>query len=578
MRIFPSATAIVCFLLILSCKVDKDNSVDTIHIRLKKDPDRINPLISPNPVSREVYQYLHLPLADYDPVTYQLTPILITEIPVEMAIDTGMYKGGIAFDITIKEEAKWDDGSPITAVDYAFTIKAINLPYTNAGKYRELTSNISDIIIDKTNPKKCRVIFKEDYLVALETAITVEIYQQKYYDSKNALSAYDFTGILDTNLLKKDSAIMSFVADFNGNDYSRTKISGAGPYSFVNWVTDQTVEIKRKPNYWGSKTDIASLNQGPEKMVFHIIPDDVTAYTQLQNGLIDVMNEVPADKYEEMQKDDKMKDKFDFFEPSLTKYYLININNKKPELSDINVRKALNHLVQVDDIITQLENGKGQRLASPIHPIKKTYNKNLKPFPFDIEAARKHLTDSGWKDTDNNGVIDKVIGGSKTQLDLDIHVSGQELGKRLSLMLKDNAKKVGININIIEKEFKQIRAENLKTRNYDLVPAVISQDLQAWDDLTGRWHSSADTPSGSNEISYQNTKVDNLLDQILTSKDESNRMKLYQDIQQVIYDDCPVVFLYAPQERLVISKKWNAASTAKRPGYMANTFNKLVPK
>jgi peptide/nickel transport system substrate-binding protein len=578
MRNIPIATLVIGLFMIFSCKTDTKNISDAIHIRLKKDPDRINPLISPNPISREVYQYIHLPLADYDPVSYELTPILIKNIPIEMTIDSGKYKGGIAFDLEFKDEAKWDDGSAITAEDYAFTVKAINLPYTNAGKYRELTSNISDIVIDKSNPKKCRVVFKDDYLVALETAITIEVYQRSFYDSNNILSTYNFTTIVDTTMLKKDSAAMAFVADFNGNEYSRTKISGSGPYSFVNWVTDQTVELKRKENYWGAKSGLSTLAQGPEKMIFHIIPDDVTAYAQLQNGLIDVMNEVPADRYEEMRNDAKMKETFDFLEPVLTKYYMININNKRPELADVNVRKALNHLVQIDDIITQLENGKGLRLASPIHPIKKTYNKSLKPIAFDIEAARKLLVDAGWKDSDGDGIIDKSIGGVKTQLDLDIFVSGQELGKRLSLMLKDNAKKVGININIIEKEFKQIKAENLKTRNYDLVPAVVSQDLQAWDDLKGKWHSSSDTPSGSNDISYHNTELDKLLDQVLTSKDEVSRMKIYQQIQQIIYDDCPAIFLYAPQERLVIAKKWNAKSTAKRPGYMANTFNAWVPK
>jgi peptide/nickel transport system substrate-binding protein len=557
---------------VLSCKNDPKNIDDTIHIRLPKDPDRINPLINPNPISREIYQYIHLPLADYDPKSYELTPILLKTIPNEIAIDTGKYKGGIAFDIEIREDAKWDDGSPITAADYEFTIKAINLPSTNAGKYRELTSNISDIILDKSNVKKCRVIFKEDYLLALETAVTVEVYQQSYYDTRNALKNYTLASIVDTTLIKKDTSIARFVADFNGNDYSRSKIRGSGPYSFVKWVTDQTVELKRKEDYWAKNINVANLAQGPEKMIFHIIVDDVTALTQLQNGQLDIMNQVPADKYEEMKKDANLSAKFDFFEPSLTKYYYININHRRPELAELNVRKALNHLIQIDDIIANLENGKGQRLASPIHPIKTTYNHKLKNIPFSIDEAKKLLDSGGWSDTDKDGILDKMIKGNKVSLDLDILISGQELGKRLALMLKDNAAKVGIKINIMEKDFKQIKSENLKTRNYDLVPAVLSGDIQTWDDLTGRWHSASDTPSGSNEISYHNSTLDQMLDQVLTTKDVRARIAKYHEIQQIIYDDCPVIFLYAPKERLVVSKKWQASSSAKRPGYMANTF------
>ena len=112
---------------LFSCKTDRNNEDNTIHIRLKKDPERINPLLFPNPTSREIYQYIHLPLADLDPDDLELSPILIDKIPVEMAIDTGKYKGGVYFDITILPEAKWDNGSPITAEDYLFTLKAIRL-------------------------------------------------------------------------------------------------------------------------------------------------------------------------------------------------------------------------------------------------------------------------------------------------------------------------------------------------------------------------------------------------------------------------------------------------------------------
>ena len=85
-------------LSIFSCKADKNSPDNTINIRIKKDPERINPLLFPNPTAREIYQYIHLPLADFDPQSLELTPILIKEIPVEMSIDTGKYKAGIYFD------------------------------------------------------------------------------------------------------------------------------------------------------------------------------------------------------------------------------------------------------------------------------------------------------------------------------------------------------------------------------------------------------------------------------------------------------------------------------------------------
>ncbi len=559
-------------LVICGCKTDPKSTANELHIRIKKDPERINPLISPNPTSREIYQYIHLSLADYDPNTYELMPILIKSIPTEIAIDSGKYKGGICFDIEIREEAKWDDGSPITAEDYLFTVKAINHPATNTGKYRELTENIKDVIIDPSNKRKFRVIFGQDYLLALETAINIEVYQKSFYDTRKSTDKYALADIIDTLKTQGDTVLAAFVADFNGNDYSRTKIQGAGPYKFVSWQTDQTIVLEKKENYWGANIKIPVLQQGPQKMIFHVVPDEVTAFAQLQNGSVDMMTEVSPDKFASLQKDTKLSDRFSFYNPVLTKYYMININNGDPKLSDKRVRKALNHLLNIDDIVKNLENGQATRLVGPIHPIKKTYNDALKLITYDVDAAKALLAEAGWSDSNKNGIVDKKIDGKVTEMVLDIYISGQELGKRVALMMKENAAKVGITINVVEKDFKAIKAENLKTRQYHLVPSVVSQDMQPWDDLSGRWHSSSDTPSGSNENSYRNPVVDQLIDKVLISKNETERIAIYREIQKLIYDDYPAIFLYAPQERIVINKKWNATSTAKRPGYLANTF------
>jgi len=572
--------AIIGFLLLLtSCRPEKQEDLDTVHIRLKKDPERINPLVFPNPVAREVYQYLHLPLADYDPQSLQLTPLLIDRIPAEMPIDTGKYKGGIYFDINISQQAKWDNGTPVTAADYAFTLKAINLPLTNAGKYREITQNIADIVTYPEDPKKLRVIFARDYINALETAVNTEIYPKYFYDSLGLLDKYTFGQFTAENedILRQDSTIVRFARAFNGVEFSSSRISGCGPYRFVSWQPNQTVVLEKKPQYWAAGSMVPSLMQGPEKMVFHIIPDEVTAVSQLKAGNIDVINEISAESYVAMQEDATMKDKFSFFHPSLIKQYYININNRDKILKDKNVRMALARLTDVDNILKNIENGMGIRATGPIHPLKKTYNEKVTAVAYDPEKAKPLLAESGWKDTDNDGILDKVIDGKKQALELEILISGQELGRKLSLMLQENARKAGIKINIKEKDFKLIRTENLKPRNFQLVPSVLSQDIIAWDDLS-RWHSENNTPDGSNDMSYSNSRVDDMIDRILTTKSDTARITLYKKIQEEIAGDQPVIFLYCPEEKIVISRKWAATASAKRPGYMANTFAKAGEK
>ncbi len=92
------------------------------------------------------------------------------------------------------------------------------------------------------------------------------------------------------------------------------------------------------------------------------------------------------------------------------------------------------------------------------------------------------------------------------------------------------------------------------------------------DDLALRFHSGNAELGEGNLGFYINPKVDSLITAINDTDQPSERTKMYMRVQEIIYEDLPYIFLYSPQERIVISNKWNATTNAKRPGYQANTF------
>jgi len=159
----------------------------------------------------------------------------------------------------------------------------------------------------------------------------------------------------------------------------------------------------------------------------------------------------------------------------------------------------------------------------------------------------------------------------RTPLDLDILITGSALSKNISLLLQEAGAKIGVKINLVSKNWSLIKKENLENFNFDLAMLVIITD-EAPDDPYGRWHSDNMVVGKMNLVGYHNPEVDALIETLRKTIDPKARKEIYFDIQKRMHDDQPVIFLYCPLNKTIINNKFNAVTTAKRPGYMANTF------
>jgi len=566
-----------CLLLgvisICGCKPDKNvqQHISELNIRISKDPAKLNPIFNPSSSAREVFQYIYLPLADYHPEDLILSPILIEEIPEEKSDDDN-----IIYTVNIREDAVWSDGQPITGLDYAFTVKAIKLPLSNTGAWRSLVNNIKDVKVDPSNPKQFSIYVDKNYMLALEVCLTIDLLPAHIYDKENALAVINVSDdfIVNEAIYQKDASIMQFVNFFNSPEASRDILEGAGPYQLSNWNTNQSIILQKKKAYWGDKyPDIPFLRAGVEKMIFKMMPDDNTAVTSLKNGEVDIITLRNSDVFANLRKEDEASDKFQFFTPAIIRYYYIALNNDRPQLQDKNVRRALAHLLDIDKIINTIDYGLGRRTIGHFNPAKAYYNDKLAPIGYDAEQAKKLLQNAGWQDTDNNGILDKQIDGKKEELSIEILISGNALGESVALLFQNNAKEVGVNINITRKKSSLISKEHTSTRKYDMAALAIVQDASP-DDPYSRWHSSMAIPGERNYANYRSEAADKIIEQIRETRDEEKRSYLYLRLQEIMYEDQPVIFLYTPQKKIVVSNDIQASSTAKRPGYLANTFYK----
>ncbi len=581
-------TFFISFLIILLCfgckNEKKDFKENRVTVRLPAEPDRINPLLSTSGYASQIESHLFLPLLNFDPESLELTPHLATSRPEINEIPDGENKGGWSYTFEIHQEAAWDDGKPVTAADYIFTMKAILNPKVETPAYRAYFNFLKDVKTDPDNPKKLTIYTTGPYILAEAALGNVDVYPEHLYDPDGIMKNYSLKTLANQDsaviLVEKDTFLSKFAETFNSSKYSREKgfVNGCGAYQLEEWITGEKIILNRKNDWWGDKIvdRFPLLKALPEKIIFRPIPDGQTAVSLLKNQELDAMGSIQAETFVELSGNELSKQFYHLHTPPYLAYYFIGFNTNSPKLEDKEVRRAIAHLLDLDVVIEIVMYGLAQRTVGPIHPTKSYYHKGLQPILFDLEKAKKILSKAGWEDTDNDGWLNKMIDGEKVDLSLTYKYSnGNDVAKNIGLLLKDNAQKTGIKVELIAKQFSTLVDETRK-RDFEMYYLAWSNPPTP-DDLRQIWHTQSDTPKGSNKVGFGNAKSDALIDSIRVEMNEQKRHELYLKIQEVIYDQQPYIFLFTPKERIAIHNRFEAKTSAMRPGFFENHF-KLVSK
>jgi peptide/nickel transport system substrate-binding protein len=582
MKFFLLAPLAILILFSSSCGREEQSSMhkrssNEVSIRLEAEPDRLNPLLSTISYSRQVFDPLHLYLMNYDPTTLVLVPQLLKETPKIELIKNGVYEGGTKYSFEIREEAVWDDGKPITAADYEATLKLIFNPFLPTLGYRTFLENIQSFDIDKMNPKKFTIILNDTYFAGLESLTNVvPVLPKHIFDADNSLDTVSLLKLISDpspeNQLKNYPFIKDFADYYLGEFFSRNPegVNGAGPYKLVSWQSGQEILLEKKQAWWGDKlaTDNAAFQAFPDRLLFKIIPDPVSALAALKNEEIDVMQNIAPEDFLALKSDSTTKAHFSFYTPSSLSSYYISLNTRLPILSDKKVRRAFAHAIDVDELIQNVFIGFGTRCATPLHPSSAEYNADLKPITFSIEQAKKLLAEAGWSDTDKDGILDKKIGGKKTALSVKYLANASKASSMtLAELIKSNARKAGIDVVIDAKDANTL-LDKLRSRDFEMISAGRSITPQ-WSP-SQNWRTDADNRSG-----FGNEKTDEWIDALEREPNQSKRWVISKKLQAEIYEEQPEIMLFCPQERLVIHKRFEAVSTAVWPGFYPVAF-KLI--
>ena len=437
-------------------------------------------------------------LLKYSPGTLEVAPALATNWSVS--------QDGTEYTFTLREEVSFHDGTPFNAEAVKFNFDRMlneDHPYHDTG------------------PFPLAFFFSAVQATEAVDDRTVKFTLDAPYAPFLSNLAYP------TGLMVSPDAVMAAGADFG-----RSPV-GTGPFKFAEWRSNEAVVIEKNAEYWGEPA-------GTDAVVFRPITDANTRVAEMLAGGIDMMVEVPPTALSEFQGEG-----FSVVEQAGPHLWFLILNAKEGPFADKRVRQAANFAINKAAIVNDVLEGTADVAAGPTPPaFAWAYDDSLEPYPYDPEKAKALLAEAGLAEgtqltfyvtEGGSGMLDPVPMGTAIQADLnavgfDVKIETYEWNTFLG----------EVNPGL---EGKADMAEMAwMTNDPDTLP-FLALRTAAWPD------------AGFNSGYYSNPEVDALLEQARVANSQDERAALYRQMQQIVQDDAPWVFVANWKQNAVTSDK-----------------------
>jgi peptide/nickel transport system substrate-binding protein len=238
--------------------------------------------------------------------------------------------------------------------------------------------------------------------------------------------------------------------------------------------------------------------------------------------------------------------------------------NRSSALRDPAVREALNISIDRNRIIEEVLGGYGVPTSKAVLVDKsglESSDANLNnSSTSSLSLAHDILIKGGWKQN-ATGFWEKEIDKSTELLSITIKTSNTGLFEKTANIVADEWRKLGVEVQIEQYEQSGLVESVIRTRDFQAL--LFGLDINRTEDMYPFWHSSQKDDPGLNISQYTNITVDNLLKKAKTAKDQTERDKVITEINHIISQEIPAIFLFAPNMTYVIDKDISVASMNK---------------
>jgi len=467
----------------------------------------------------------------------------------------------LSYTFDIREDARFSDGRQVTSEDVQFSFKVIKNPEVQLSGY--MRSGFKDLkAVRQVGRHKITFVFGEPYFYNAINIGRRWILPKHFYDPDGLMDSVSIDALIDGSWQAGPQAdlVRRFAERFN-RDFSR-RVLGSGPYVPANSDNDGSLTGKtvldRDPNYWGSGRKDLPPSGFVDKLVFKVVVNPDAAFIELTNGNLDVLNMYPL-PFKEKSWSPEFTSRFLKVVRYASGINYIVWNNAHPVFRDKRVRRAMAHLTPRRSIIRDLIHGLGVTIDGPVHMSRPEFYAGLEPLTYNRDRAVKLLQAAGWFDTDDDGVLDRIVDGVKTAFRFEFLVpAGSQLSKDIALVMQDELADVGIVCKVREIDY-SVFLQRLRKREFDALFTGGGSHPAVPFDLYSSWHSSQ-VKDGGNYSCFENEEADRILERYRRTFDAERRISLYRRLQEILHEEQPYTFLFVGRSVTAYSRRFRGVN------------------
>jgi peptide/nickel transport system substrate-binding protein len=503
----------------------------TLTVSLRSEPKTLNPLTALDIGSKTIINLMQADLVHINRYTQRAEPALAKSWTVS--------PDGRRYTLCLRSGLHFSDGSPCTADDVVFSFRSYLDENVHSPQRDLLIISGKPLEVQKTDDRTVVFTLADPYAAAERL--------------------FDCVAILPRHLLQ-ESAKQGKLGSAWGVAIAPDQIAGMGPFRLRSFVPGERIVLERNPYYW--KKDLAG-NRLPylDEIVSLFAPNADAEAMRFEAGETDIINGLSAADFAVLM-GSQLKRHYRLYDLGPGPEYdflFFNQNPPRPDapafqleewswFKELKFRKAVSDAIDRQAIVHIAFQGRASPISGPVTPGDKLWSDASLPHPKTSLAGARQLLGEGGFIWAADGLLHD---SHKTQVRFSLAVNaGNPQQVTMATLIQQDLRNAGIEVALDELDFHTFLNRIFETYNYDAAIIGLAAgdfgpnpqiNVLSSDGSTHVWCLSC----GREQPAWQ-VQIDQLMQQQLTVANFAQRKRIYDEIQELIYRNVPVIFLVAP--------------------------------